>query len=263
METKKFLTKVTTKIDKLVIVEKYDTMGNLIQNIRYSENFKIPIFVENWEYNEKNKEIHYISEELHCWKNERWYEYDENDRLVKIRSSEYPEGETFYEYDEKGNIIKMVIMDDMGKETIINKRYNDLNEEIYHRYVDDHISVSVESVYTHYGNGKISREIRFVKSKGLGDYYTIKEYDENGNCIHCTGVLTEEFFEYDEHNHITKLTTINKDSSFPNKTIETYKNTYDTDGDIIKIEYSDGRIKTFEYYVKFEKEVIMMKSKEE
>ncbi len=256
METNKTLKKVTTKINDVITVETYDTMGNLIQKSRCSEKFENIHFVENWEYNEKNKEIHYISENLPYCKREEWYEYDENDRLVKVKSSEYPEGEMFLKYDEKGNIIEIYSMNDMGNTLTIRKKYNDLNEEIYCEYFNepymdfDKKAVStVETIYTHHKNGKIARKIKLCKTRDNNEFSQMKEYDENGNCIHFAGVLTEEFFEYDEHNLITKQTTIsNKISSSPNKTTKMYKNTYDADGDIIKVEFPDGKTKSLEYY---------------
>mgnify|MGYP004630315895 CR=1 FL=1 len=153
----------------------------------------------------------------------------------------------------------MVIMNykwDKFKFTI-HKKYNDLNEEIYCEYVrESHVDFDINSIltiensYTHHKNGKIAREIKFIKLEGMDDYYTIKDYDEKGNCIHFVGEPSEEFFEYDEHNHVIKEIVTNNKSSLYSNTTDTnvFKNTYDNDGDITKVEYPDGKLEIFEYY---------------
>lgn len=163
---------------------------------------------------------------------------------------------TFWEYDENGNLVK---------ETSVNF-YGDDNVTLYENETDTQGNVVSRTTYDNFGeclakrtyeyhdNGGVKKETRYLPDGTLQEELF---YDEHGNMLDDKYYQDGELYihstiEYEYDNKGNKTKSVSLSAEFPKEL--TYKNYYDEQGNLIKIETyeDDGTISQIQEYAYME-----------
>ena len=196
------------------------------------------------------------------------YEYDEDGRVLAVRSGRDPEsGYRRYEYDEAGRLVLYFFAEGDGGELTYTYAYDEDGKRI--RMSEDfYVTRGWSCVETQNDDG--SRDIEMQQDEGPDDYYSPRSdsYDADGRLIHSSGPFGG-YYSYSDEKNLTLVEITPDDGDRPSSSSaaaslvlmdsenriyhEVYlcgadaQKTYDDDGYLIRIESSDGRYAEFTY----------------
>lgn len=200
--------------------KEYDADDHVIKQISYDESGNEKE-VRIYEYDENGKEkmvfesYALTNSTIITWEK---YEYDESDRLIRIKYYDedgVEEGGFIYEYDAKGNRVKAEkYTRDGNAEWTITYEYDSNGNALTEVREDDYFDcLCTEYEYDSAGNVVYEKQAE----KDVFYYEHIYEYDEVGNHVFSTSYDSEGFIkktatlEYDEKGRLIKETTYDRD----------------------------------------------------
>lgn len=166
------------------------------------------------------------------------FEYDENNNLIHIKSSD--ESEIWYEPTEDGKDYTYKDNNGMYTEYEFKTNYYKwvLNNEPYYKTTEEHfLDNNGNDIYVK------AKDVEFGEEKEYEFWY---EYNQNGKLIHEYGGSTETFIEYDLFGRKTKLIEKNLVDGKMEEKISSYY--YDENGKLIHLSRTDGYEQWWKYY---------------
>lgn len=219
--------------------EEYDSNGNLIKKIdSYGSETK-------YEYNKSNK----VSKKIKNNGNEVLYFYDNKGRLVRVEDGW---DITYYGYDNDGHKIykgsipmdNPYFTENEGSQWKYDSKGNLIQsheiygDTYYYTYDDDNKLISMEKK-GYWDTSKATYQYEdgnliYVEDPNNVDGGTrMMTYDANGNMDYKWINDHEYYYEYDEHNNVTKVTDEDED------VVDEYTYKYNDDGEIIYYQYKN------------------------
>lgn len=223
--------------DKIFLIEKYDSKGNMIYRKYGADDYEVNIDLK---YDDRGNIIYHAYEDL-----KEWSEYDDNDNIIHYWNNEDPKIEYFKKYDDKNRLIyhkegnrlyeikdskTYIYLDDKLSEVyFLNDDgvpiycKDDKNYEKWWEYNKDGSLknfIDNKGVEAHYNESGLKtyeidanknqvwityndRDVIISKKNNKGDI-EIWEYDDRGNMIHSKDSKTgaEIFMTYNAKNQV-------------------------------------------------------------